>query len=650
MGTRKRSRREVLRLGGGALIGAGPLAGCDLSTGPAERSGGAGGTRAGRDAKEAPALAEQVKAGTLPELAERLPDDPLVLEPLEEPGIYGGELRMALVGAGDAWRLDWVMTYENLLRWNDSFDEVIPQVAQSYEANEDGTEYIFRLRPGMKWSDGEPFTADDVVFARNDVLNNSELFPEADESVRAEKVDDHTVRFTFDEPAALFAQQLAANARDLLTAAPRHYLEKFHVDHNPDAKALAEKEGASDWAELFQQKMGIGPGSWQNTELPTRYPWVLKTGVGEGSRVVFERNPYYWKTDPDGRQLPYIDRVIFEMVDDVEVLLLRTLRGEVDFVDRHINRLQNKPVLARDREVGDYRFFDLIIGKENMATIMLNLVHRDPVKREIFQKRDFRIGLSHAINRQEIIDTAFAGQGEPRQSAPPPESPFHHEELATQYIEYDVDKANQYLDRAGYADRNSDGIRLGPDGSPIAFTVEFTTGGKPEWADVLDLVSGYWREVGVKMSPKPVEHSLFYERKAANEHDANIWDTGGLNVLLSMFHAPLHGECNYAIPWAQWYTSDGAAGEEPSEAAKRQMELYDRIKQTTDADEQHDLAMQILDIAREEFYSIGISRETGGYGIVHNRVGNAPEETFFDGDWPYPAGNNLAQFFIREGQ
>lgn len=590
--------------------------------------------------KQAPALAQRSQHGDLPKLADRLPDKPLILQPLDQEGSYGGELRMGLLGGGDAWRLDWIMTYENLVRWDLDFEDVEPNVAESVDANADGTKYTFRLRPGMKWSDGKPFTADDVIFAQNDVLSDTGLYPAGPAHPgKATKLDDRTVILTLEEPDGLFLQQLASEPRNVLTQTPRHYLKQFHAKYSKNADQAAKREGFSDWTELFLSKMDLG----QNTEQPTLYPWLLHNAVGKGSRVEFNRNPYYWKTDPHGRQLPYLDRVVFDLINDNQALLLKTMHGDIDLVDRYVNRLQNKPVLARNRDKGGYRFFDLVYGKENMADIALNLAHRDPTKREVYGNKDFRIGLSYALNRKEIIDSAYARQGKPSQSAPPPTSKFYDKEFAEQYTTYDVAKANEYLDRAGYSKRDGDGMRLGPNGKPITISISFTPD-KPEWADVVQLVARYWKAVGVNTQSRSMEHSLFYKRKDINKYDAVVWDAGGLKPLLNAMHVPVGGECNYGIAWGQWYQSDGKDGQEPPDDVKAQMHLYDRALETTDAKEQDQLTRQILQVAKEQFYSIGTVRSPQGFGVVSSSLVNAPKKTFFDGKFPYPAANNLCEF------
>ncbi len=200
---------------------------------------------------------------------------------------------------------------------------------------------------------------------------------------------------------------------------PRHYLEQFHNDFNPDGiGALIEEDGAADWIELFRRKGGGIPGTpynslWSNPELPRIHAWQLAEPYGDGTRVSFTRNPYYWKVDPDGQQLPYIDEVTFDVLPDTEVMLLRATSGDIDFHSRHINTNANKSVLAQSQETSGYEFFDLVDASMNTCVLSLNLTHKNEAMQEIFQNKDFRIGLSHAINRQEIIDVVYVSQGEP---------------------------------------------------------------------------------------------------------------------------------------------------------------------------------------------------------------------------------------------
>jgi peptide/nickel transport system substrate-binding protein len=369
---------------------------------------------------------------------------------------------------------------------------------------------------------------------------------------------------------------------------------------------------------------------------------------------VAERNPFYWKVDTQGRQLPYIDQVVFDVVNDVQVMILKATGGEIDMHCRHFNTMTNKPVLARGRAKGGYDFFDMRSGSMNHTVIQFNLTHKNPVLREIFQNKRFRIGVSHAITRQEIIDAVFQKQGEPWQIAPRPESELFDEEMAKQYVDYDVELANRYLDEAGYSRPDSDGFRLGPDGRPITFTIEISSELRPEWADEAEMIAAYWRAIGLRVNVLSRNRALWTERVAANEHDVVFWQAGqgGYNARATIlepfyFFPQLAGASRYAVRWAEWYETRGASGEEPPEPNKRQMALYDRILATTDQDEQLALIKQILAIAKEEFQVIGVGLEPNGYGIVKNDFHNVPNGMIDTYTVQTPGPTHPEQYFIE---
>lgn len=600
-------------------------------------------------------LSGLVKAGELPPLAERLPDRPLVVEPVERPGVYGGTWTTALLGPEDTPWLDKTVHYECLMRWRADFTEPIPNIAENVEVDEGGRVFTFRLRRGMRWSNGEPFTSADVVFAVKDVLLNDELYPVApawllagDEPPRVEAPDEQTVRFTFAHPNGLFLQNLASLTGAPLTSRPRHYLERFHQAYNPKAAKLAESEGLSGWTDLFFARASAPA----NPDLPGLYPWIYTTALGEGTRMVAERNPYYWKTDPAGRQLPYIDHVVFEIVGNEQVILLKASNGELGMHARHVNTLRNKPVLARSRESGKFDFFELVPAIMNDLIIQLNLTHKDPVLREIFQSKDFRVGLSYAINREELIDAVLQGQGEPWQAAPRRESEFFDEEFAKQYTEFDLDKANEHLDRAGFAARDRQGFRLRPDGKRLRFAVEVPSPAlKDFWVDALQLIKSYWEKAGVHIDVKTEDRTLFYKRKDAGEHDAVVWQgPGGLQdaILDPRCYFPFSSESAYAVAWAAWFTSRGARGEEPPKPAKRQMELYRQLETALDKAEQARLFEEILAVAKEQFWLIGTVQPAMGYGIVANDFHNVPATMPDANVYATPGPTNPEQYFITD--
>lgn len=606
---------------------------------------------------EAPQLAELVQSGDLPPVDERLPKTPRVIDPVEMVGQYGGDWRTGLVGGADTGWLIRTLGYENLVRWDKDWQVIIANAAESFDFNEAATEFTFKLREGMKWSDGTPYTADDIMFWWEDVVFNEDLTPVKPswlmvegEIGSLEKVDDYTVRFTFPSAHGLFTQYMAGGWGLPLTLYPRHYLEQFHQSYNEDIDQLVEDAGFDTWGALFEAKAD----GWRNSELPTLHAWRLDPAYGETtSRVIARRNPYYWKVDSEGNQLPYIDQVTYDLFGDPEVLSLRALNGEIDMMDRHIATLDNKALFTDNMEASNFHFFETVPSVMNTMVISLNQTNKDPVKREIFQNQDFRIGLSHAINRPEIIDLIYLGQGEPWQGAPRPESAYNHERLAKQYTEYDPELANEFLDKA-FPDKDSEGFRLGPDGERIVVTVEVASAGDAagQHADVMELVQRYWEAVGVSTQVKVEDRSLFQTRMEGNEHDAVVWrGHGGFGDALTepYYYFPSSFWSAYAPAWAAWFgTLDTVTPEDPPAPTQRQMELYQELQATADPDRQTDLFMQILDIAADQFYVIGISLEANGYGIVKNNFHNVPPSMPSAG-WAYinPAASEPPQYFIE---
>ena len=609
---------------------------------------------------EAPMLREMVEAGELPPLEERLPKNPLVVPVLDDGiGTYGGEWR-----GGTAERnANFYLRnggYQQLVSWTPTWDGIIPNLAESFESNDESTEFTFKLREGIKYSDGEPFTADDIMFWYEDVYLNEDLTPAfpatftaGGEPVVVEKVDENTVKFKFAAPHGLFLKMIAQTNEERTTQYPRHYMEQFHIKYNPDANSLAEQEGYPTWSDLFLAKAE----HHQNAELPVLRPWVLQTSLGDATnnRVVSVRNPYFWKVDEEGNQLPYIDRYVVDLANDVEVLVLKALNGELDFQERFISAPTNKAVLYDNREQGAYDFYELTPTTVNEMIIMLNLTHPDPVKREIYSNKDFRVGLSHAIDRQQIIDVVHVGQGEAWQAAPRPESRFNHEQLAKQYTEYDVDLANEFLDKTGWTERDGEGFRLGPDGNRITIIMEIDQA-RTTYVDALELIKPMWAAVGVDMIIKTMERSLWEERVRSTsiDFDATAHRFGGGSgdavILDPRYYLPMNnGNSAYAKAWAYWYNGvNPDLAEEPPAEVKRAFEAYDELLLTADDQEQYDLMMEILDIAADQFYAIGTVLEPNAFGVVTNRMRNTPDVLPNSWIYPSPSPYNPEQFWIEE--
>lgn len=612
--------------------------------------------------EEAPMLNEQVSAGTLAPVDERLPTDPMVLEVVDSIGEYGGTLRRAILGGGDQHNIVRLIGTENLLRWSADWTEIKPNVAESWEVSEDASTFTFKLREGMRWSDGELFTADDILFWYK-VFLDERLTPSKHSNfvgpsgpVEVSKIDDTTVEFKFGEPNGLFLQNMAYGFGYYVVNYPRHYLEQFHADFNPDVQALVDAEpAASDWVQLFNLKSGPmhTPLFWQNADRPTLHPWHLTNAYGSSDRVVAERNPYFWKVDAEGKQLPYIDRVTWDQVEDVETILLKAFNGEIDFMGRHIGRPSNLPALTDNQERGKYDFYAINDLPSNSAILMFNLNNPDPVKNEVVNNFDFRKAVSHMVDREEIIDLVYLGAGRPAQTAPQPAASFYQEKWAKQFTEYDVDMANELLDKAGLAEKDSDGYRLGPDGKrfTLVFLVADVFG--LQYPDVMELVAEYAKDVGLDFQIRASDRSRLQEIAGAANHDAYIWNCGGATT--DAYTSPLcyvpSGQAVYWAPkWAAWGV-DNTKGEEPPAHIKELFDVYNDVITSADPAVQEAALIKLIDLSTSQLLTVGLVQSDAVFGIARNNVRNILDPMPIAGQlWtpaPYTAqmyfegGNNL---------
>ncbi len=605
------------------------------------------------DYQEAPQLAEQVKAGTLPPVEERLPETPFVLEPIESVGKYGGVWRSALKGTYDNGWIRRTVAYQPLVAFSLDWSEVVPNVAESFEVNDEATEFTFHLRKGHKWSDGEPFTSADLDFALNDIAKNPDYKGERApnfnwDNMTGEIIDETTYRITLDQPDGLLIQRLASVDGPFLTFAPKHYCGQMVPSVNPDADKLASDRGFDSWSQALEKTCFT---YFTDAKRPSLNAWQQVTAYDGLNQIIeFERNPYFYKVDTAGNQLPYIDKATMLQSENVEDILLKVINGEVDFSNRHFATVTNKPVIYDSQESGNYRLTSTVDARMNHAILQLNLNNEDPIKRSLYNERDFRVALSLATDREEIVDVIFAGQGKPFQAAPRPESPFYHEELATQYTDYDPDKANELLDGLGLIERNDDGIRLNSAGEPISIQL-YTPSDQIEFNDMAQLIVNQWAEVGILLDQRNVERSFVYERLHGNQHDMHIWwGDGGLGdaLLDPRYYFPFNRESAFALQWSQWFNNPESAGSsEPSAPAKKQMELYGQLKASGDPAQQAQIFKQILDISAEQFWVIGTVLPAEGYAVVNKNLGNVPESQPYAWLYPQPAPMGTSQLYYK---
>jgi len=620
---------------------------------------------------ESPMLAAKVEAGELPPVDERLPANPRIIEPLVEPGQHGGEMRFGFTGTSATWGgFVFMAAWEHLTSWKADFSGVEPNLVESIDVSDDVTTYTFHMRKGMKWSDGVDFTADDIAFYIEDVLFDPDLTPggpSADwiptgqgEDMKFEKIDDYTFRLTFPKPYGTFLYVLAQWQGRYFAQFPKHYLQQFHAKYNENVNDLVEADGTvGDWIALFNKYGGAGWGDPETfylyPETPSLYPWITTQPMGTGTQIQLERNPYYWKVDTNGNQLPYIDSILGISYQDAESRTFAMLNGDLDALKDpgNDNRIIYHDAMAEGKPISIY--YPKSDGA-NTNTVHFNQTIADEYKAGVFADINFRIGMSHAINREEIIEIVHNGQGTPAQQAPNNDGPLYIEGMDTQYIEYDPDLATEYLDKVFTNGKDAAGYYLDDEGKrfEMIFTVQNDLSYGTTYVQVAELLIGYWDKVGVKATLNSIATEPYEVARQDNTIECIIFTAEGgagiTPILDPRYYVPLHGyQAYFARGWYAWRVDETDSVQvEPPQWAKDAYAKYEEVLMQPTQEQQIEKMKVVLQEAKERFYVLGISRPGDMYYPYNSRLGGIPD-TWYDG-WAegvakitYPE-----QWFIKE--
>lgn len=626
--TRKMTRRAALGIFG---VGAGALAlsACDVfSTDPADaETPGTPGTPGALQDKEAPSLAARVKSGDLPPLEERIPVNPFQQQTLETNGLYGGKIRRSVPGstAGPV-----AGARDGLVIWDPMTLEAVPGVAESVEASSDASTYTFTLREGIKWSDGTPITTADVEFAYQQILMNTTLTPTppvwlvvGDEVAKLNIVDDLTFELQFAGTAGLLPRFLAYDGNRLL--APVHYLEQFHPEFADQAQlnAQAERDGYDTWDAQFAAKSSW----WQNTELPTLYPWIISKPMGaSGTHAEAVRNPFYWKVDSDGRQLPYVDTITYDVLDP-NAAALRAANGELDLQAKYL-ALDSLPVLVKNQEKNGYKVSNWGYEAAWIA-IHLNQTSKDPVLGPLLRELDFRAALSHGINRDDINKSVYSGAGGTDQPVPIPQDPYHVDGAGKTFVEFDVAKANSLLDGLGLDRRDDQGMRLSASGERIRLVLE-TFEFNVQSTDVYNFVVRYWKDLGLDTTLKSEDAALWSTHATNGDISvAGYPQSGFLWDIDPLWWVPTDPATYWAPLYGTYYASGGTAGQEPTGIFKQLQDWYDELRSSADESARKELGQQIVKAHDENVWVVGTVSQPF-LPLIHNAdlVNVSPDRVF----------------------
>lgn len=618
---------------------------------------------------QSPMLDEAVKNGELPPVEERLPKNPVVRKPYQEIGQYGGTARVASTSP-NAYCDITHMRIPNLFTSDTSVTKVISEVAESFELSDDAKKLTVRLREGLKWSDGHPFTTEDIRFWWEDEVLDKDIsvwskgFWILEGKLPEFKViDKYAVEFTF--PKSFQPVKGMLNywiVQQLNFFDPAHYMKKFHKKYNPDVEKLAKEEGYDNWLQLFYARRDIEP-SQKYPETPVLGAWMLESR--SSTKKVYVRNPYYWAVDTEGNQLPYIDRLEVNIFSDQEIAVLDAMQGNLDFAG-FILSPSDFAMYKANEDKGDYSVFAWRSANASQATYAFNLNHPDEAKREIFQDVRFRRAMSLAINREEINQFVYQGLATPSQVTVLPGTSYYEDWWATSYADYDPDQANQLLDEMGLK-KGSDGFRRRPDGEILTIALSAPSAGEagnPGLDETNDLIAQYWNEVGVKTEFQIVSRELYHTRTSTGQHDVGVFHADRMQELRAYIPGAtkfeMSAELDYANEWAAWHSwklwnENGQIGNEPSskgweppQDVKDYFTLLDSWYAAQTNEEYKEIAKELWSFHAENLWLIGTVARPLSPVIISNRLHNVPEQLPFSDGTSWWRIAKPAQWYIGQ--
>ena len=610
---------------------------------------------------ETPSLQSSVKpAGDLPPIAERVPADPLVVD-LESRGRipvqHGGTLRMFVSRSKDV-RYMSVWGYARLVGYDADYN-LVPDILRDFEVSEDGRTVTFHLRRGHRWSNGKPFTTEDLRYWWEDVALNTDLSPSGPQVEMlvdgfppvVTVHDEVTISYKWSRPNPRFLPALA-QARPVYIYRPAAYMKKYHADY-ADPEKLAERvenSGKKTWAALHNRKDNLYKAD--NPKLPILQPWVNQNKKNS-QRYILKRNPYFHRIDVNGRQLPYVDQVELEIAAS-GLIPLKSSQGEAHLQIRSLG-FSDAPVLKKKQRAHGYVTKLWQSGSANEVAIYPNLNYADPGWREVFRDVRFRRALSMGISRKAINKVLYFGLAAPRAVAALEESPFFDETFATAWTDLDLDRANALLDEMGLVERNPAGVRRMKDGRPMEIVIE-TAGERAEVEDTLELVATTWEQLGIRLLVKPQDRDVLRNRAYAGQTMMVAWYGWNVGVPTPLTAptdlAPVD-QATFTWPkWGQYYQTKGSAGEAPDlPEAKRLMDLFDDWTSAADDAEKSRIWRDMLALHADQVFCIGTVARAP-VPVVHSaRLNNVPDTAIYAWD---PGGqlgvHRMDEFFFTDGR
>lgn len=590
--------------------------------------------------KETPGLVAAVKAGKLPPVQKRIPEVPSIVRLNSKKTVLGkpgGTLKI-LMGRSKDVRQMVVYGYARLIGYNVKY-QFVPDLLENIDIKE-GRIFTLHLRKGHRWSDGHPFTAEDFRYWWEDMATNKDISkfgPPALMTVDGklpifEVLDENTIRYIWHKANPDFLARLAGAAPQFIYK-PAHYLKQFHAKYQGATKLeeMRKKRRRRSWVALhFGQDRSYKN---DNPEMPSLQPWKLTTKP-PAKRFIFERNPYYHRVDANGRQLPYLDKVIVT-VASAKLIPAKAGAGETDLQARGIS-LKNAPFLKRAEKRNNYKLRLWPTAKGSQMALYPNLNHNDPLWQKLFRNVRFRRALSLAIDRTQINKLIYLGLAAPVGNSILKESELYKEKYAKRWAEFKPGQANKLLDEIGLTKRNANGTRLLPDGRPLEISIE-TAGEELEQIDILQLITEFWKKIGIKIFIKPSQREVLRNRVFSGETQMSVW-FGLENGIPSAVSnpaalAPTSQQHLHWPKWGQYFETGGKSGK-PIDLPVAQ-KLFDLNKTWAVVKSKSDKAKvwhKMLNIFTDQVFTIGVVSRVPQPVLVKGKLRNVPTKAIYNWD------------------
>jgi peptide/nickel transport system substrate-binding protein len=629
---------------------------------------------------EAPELAAMVKAGTLPPVEERLPANPLVTTPVEQVGKYGGSMQTASWWP-EVGNIQLFFAVEAPIKWKADLTGYEPALVESYEWSADGKTFTMHLRKGLKWSDGEPYTSADWKFWWEDLDNAPDqklynipayLRNQDGTPISMEFPDDYTVIWkSKDRPLWIdpyfMAQGYWEFAKTIMK--PAHYLKQFHPKYTA-GKTWDDMQKADQW--------------WVTPGYPCLFAWCLTDLSSDSNNYTFTRNPYYWRVDTAGNQLPYINEIKVEIVADEQARILNCVAGKYDAAFRICGGPNEIPLL---QEQASAKSFHFLKGWMNGAGAWPGyMVDQDYVEggknyeddtpehaaeiRTLLRDDSFRQALSIGFNRQRVIDVVWGGIGVAKNATVSPQS-WHfasaegqkvYNDWANNYIIQDLDKANAALDALGMK-KGSDGWRTLPSGKPFTLVMDISDwgGSLKVQVDAATEMQNQWQtNLGIKVQINNLQgqpdldtrtNEGYYMIRAAHVSEIDLWTyPDWLFPVVNRYVFPLEGRyyangkdtCTPKSADTQY--KDCGMKPEPGSPGETLQALYDKGKAEGDINKRHAIiwdAIETVEVAHGPFI-IGVAGDQAMPIFIKDNLHNVLDFGVV-GPWaPATPGNQVA--------